>query len=59
MKCPRCGGGRLKDWKELTDEEKFAAGRLPASAKFTEKERERHRICTKCWYETSDTEQRA
>ncbi len=51
-RCPRCGGGPLKAWYELSDEEREAAARQPASADFTLQERAaRHRFCTRCWHE--------
>ena len=50
--CPRCGGGRLRAWYELSEEEREAARRLPASADFAPEERAaRHLWCTKCWHE--------
>lgn len=50
--CPRCGGGPLKAWYELSAEERELAARLPASADFTAAERAaRHRFCTRCWHE--------
>jgi len=50
--CPRCGVGRLLAWKDLTEEERELAKRLPASADYDAKEREAtHRWCRRCWYE--------
>lgn len=48
--CPRCAAG-LKPWNDLSDEQKMLAERLPASARFTKKERKKHRYCIRCWYE--------
>ncbi len=51
-RCPRCGEGPLKAWYELSEEEREAAARQPASADFTLQERAaRHRFCTRCWHE--------
>lgn len=51
-RCPRCGGGPLKAWYELSEEEREVALRMPDSADFTEAERAaRHLFCTRCWYE--------
>ncbi len=50
--CPRCHFPQMKLWKELTDEEKFLAERLPLSATFTKRERETHLFCPRCWNET-------
>ncbi|MBA3692852.1 MAG: hypothetical protein H0W77_05350 [Acidobacteria bacterium] len=41
----------MKRWEELTDEEKFLAERLPMSATFTRREREKHTFCPRCWQE--------
>jgi len=49
--CPRCGKPGLKDWKDLDDEEKVAAARMPPSAEFSVEERKKHRFCIRCWYE--------
>jgi hypothetical protein len=50
--CPRCGGGPLKAWYELSEEEREVALRMPDSADFTADERAaRHLFCTRCWYE--------
>ena len=51
-RCPRCDGGPLKAWYELSGEEREVAARLPASADFTPQERAaRHLFCTRCWFE--------
>jgi hypothetical protein len=51
-RCPRCGGGPLKAWYELSEEEREVALRTPDSADFTADERAaRHLFCTRCWYE--------
>ena len=52
-KCPQCDKKYLKDWQDLDSDEKFVAERLPMSAEFTKKERERHLFCTNCWYEST------
>jgi len=41
----------MRRWPDLTDDEKMLAERLPASAEYTPKERKKHRICIRCWYE--------
>lgn len=51
--CPRCGEGRLRSWRELSDEGREVVRRLPASADYTLDERTAtHRWCTRCWYES-------
>lgn len=51
-RCPRCGGGPLKAWYELSEEEREVALRMPDSADFTAGERAaRHLFCTRCWHE--------
>lgn len=57
--CPRCGSMRLKQWSDLTDDEKFLAERLPASGEYTKEERKKHRFCTRCWFEATKKEERA
>ena len=52
--CPRCHH-RLKDWHELTSDEKFTVERLPASAEFSLAERKMHRFCKQCWFEVFET----
>jgi hypothetical protein len=50
-KCPRCERS-LKNWEELTADEKFTVERLPMSADFSLKERKTHLFCPRCWFET-------
>lgn len=57
--CPKCHTKLLKNWAELTSDEKLLAEKLPLSAEFSTKERERHLFCTNCWYETPDFETKA
>lgn len=49
--CPRCGNQKMKNWKELTDEEKILVEKLPASVDFKKEERRRNRWCARCWHE--------
>ncbi|MBX7053888.1 MAG: hypothetical protein K1X36_02955 [Pyrinomonadaceae bacterium] len=49
--CPKCGALSIKDWQELTGDEKMIVSRLPAARAFTPAERKRHRFCTRCWFE--------
>jgi hypothetical protein len=44
----------MKDWDELTEDQRFLVERLPLSAEYTSDERKKHRFCTRCWYETPD-----
>ena len=41
----------MKEWADLTAEQKLLAERLPMSAEYRIKERKKHRFCTLCWYE--------
>lgn len=55
--CPRCRAGSLRVWYELTEEEREAVKRLPASAEVPPEERAaRRRWCTRCWHEETGTE---
>lgn len=51
--CPRCGAAKMKSWDDLSDDQKFLAERLPASAEFTREKRKKHRFCERCFYEES------
>ncbi|HEX8097315.1 MAG TPA: hypothetical protein VF507_04740 [Pyrinomonadaceae bacterium] len=51
-RCPRCGEGRLRHWRELDEEEREVVRRLPASADYALEERAaRRRWCPLCWHE--------
>ena len=54
--CPQCGAPKLKNWKELSDEEKFLVEHLPASARFQLSERKTNLFCSRCWHETTQYE---
>ena len=54
--CPNCGAPKLKDWKELTDEQKFLVERLPKNVEFSNEERKKHRFCERCWFEDTNKE---
>lgn len=41
----------MKDWEELTDEQKMVVESLPMSAQYPQKTRKKHRFCTRCWFE--------
>lgn len=56
--CPQCGAAKMKDWRELTDEQKFLVERLPANAGYTREQRKKHRFCERCFYEQSESEKR-
>ncbi len=49
--CPRCGSPKMKDWEDLTDEQKFLIERLPLNTDFTPAERKKHRFCERCFFE--------
>ena len=53
--CPQCGSHKFKPWADLTDEEKMLAERLPASAEYSPAERKKHRFCTRCWHEQTES----
>ena len=54
-KCSQCDG-ITSTWEELTVEEREVVKRLPASTEYSEKERQTHRWCTRCWNESVKTE---
>ncbi len=49
--CPRCGSSKMKNWKDLTDEQKFLVERLPLNTDCTPEERKKHRFCERCFFE--------
>ena len=52
--CPQCGAPKMKNWKDLTDEQKFLVERLPLNTDFTFAQRKKHRFCERCWFESFD-----
>jgi hypothetical protein len=55
-KCPRCGEAELRDWDELSSEERIVAERLPEAVDFSPGERvAMHRWCINCWYEETES----
>jgi hypothetical protein len=52
--CPQCGAPKMKNWEDLTDEQKFLVERLPLNTDFTLKQRKKHRFCERCWFEDVD-----
>lgn len=53
--CPRCRTARLKNWDELTSDEKFVVERLPKGAEFSVEERKQHSFCPRCWFEIKNS----
>jgi hypothetical protein len=49
--CPRCEAALLKEWDELSEEQKFLVERLPLNADFPLEQRKKHRFCERCWFE--------
>lgn len=54
--CPKCHSGLLKNWDELSFDERFLTERLEKNTEFSKEERKKHLFCTKCWFETPDSE---
>jgi hypothetical protein len=52
--CPRCDSLTLIDWRSLAEDELYLAERLPISSEMSTEERKKHRICTRCWFETDE-----
>ncbi len=52
--CPRCGARKMKNWRELTDEQKFLVERLPQNTDFSPDGRKQHRFCEQCWFEQTE-----
>lgn len=49
--CPNCGAAKMKNWRELTDEQKFLVERLPQNSDFASEQRKKHRFCERCFFE--------
>ncbi len=49
--CAKCGHPQMTSPYDLTDDEKMLVRLLPASARFPETERKKHRFCKRCWFE--------
>ncbi len=49
--CPQCGAPKLKNWQDLTDEQKFLVERLPLNTDYTPEQRKKHRFCERCFFE--------
>jgi hypothetical protein len=50
----------MRNWDELSAEERELVKRLPASADYSEDERQAtHRWCTRCWHEELDPPKQA
>jgi hypothetical protein len=45
----------MRSWSELSDEGKYLVERLPFFVDVPLEERKKHRFCTRCWFEESDT----
>jgi hypothetical protein len=59
-RCPRCGEGTLRTWRELNDDEREVVKRLPGAVDYARAEREaRHRWCSRCWFESAENNGRA
>ena len=52
--CPQCGSRKMKNWEDLTHEQKFLVERLPLNTEFSLKQRKQHRFCERCWFESFD-----
>lgn len=49
--CPNCGSAKMKNWENLTDEEKLLVEKLPPFADFSSEQRKKHRFCGRCFFE--------
>lgn len=56
--CPRCDARKMKNWRQLTDEQKFLVERLPLNTNFSPEDRKKHRFCEHCWFEEVKPEKR-
>jgi ribosomal protein S27AE len=49
--CPNCSASKMKNWRDLTDEQKFLVERLPLNTEFAPEQRKKHRFCERCFFE--------
>lgn len=49
--CPNCGSAKIKEWKDLDEDQKFLVERLPMNTEFPSKQRKKHRFCERCFFE--------
>ncbi|NOT47698.1 MAG: hypothetical protein HOP17_08100 [Acidobacteria bacterium] len=47
--CSKCGGVKVKPWKELSEDEKTIARRLPDANMLTTSELKHLSFCVRCW----------
>jgi hypothetical protein len=52
--CPKCHSLKMKNWEELSDEQKFLVERLPLNTEFSRAQRKKHRFCERCWFEETN-----
>lgn len=52
--CPNCGSAKIKDWKDLDEDQKFLVERLPLNTEFSKEQRKKHRFCVRCFFEITD-----
>jgi ribosomal protein S27AE len=52
--CPQCGAPKMKDWQDLTDDQKLLVEKLPLNTDFSPEQRKKHRFCERCFYEDFD-----
>ena len=48
-KCPKCDYKKLKNWDELSEEEKMVV--KVKHSDFPIEQRKKHRFCVRCWFE--------
>ncbi|HMS09248.1 MAG TPA: hypothetical protein PKE66_07180 [Pyrinomonadaceae bacterium] len=51
-RCPKCGGFSYRRVADLDADDRIIFDRLPASAKYTKKQRGQHLYCPRCGYES-------
>jgi ribosomal protein S27AE len=49
--CPQCGAPKMKNWHDLTEDQKFLVEKLPMSASLSLEQRKKNLFCVRCWHE--------
>lgn len=47
--CLKCGGVKVKPWKELSEDERIIARRLPETSTLASDELKHLSFCVRCW----------
>ncbi len=49
--CPQCGASKMKNWQDLSADQKLFVESLPLNTDYTPGQRKKHRFCERCFFE--------